>query len=201
MAHGLKPSIGGSSLSFITYSDAFLTTSICFPPGAIYTQPFCITSPSAPSLTLISLISLSLAAKDAVNPAGICCTSTTPASRFLGSIGITCCNDFGPPVEQASATTFLLPLLILVNLDGLTFGGIVSLISFLRLKADIASIEAFFSDGINDDVLPDVSLLPEYPDGFTPVADLVLSTDALELVAILSISCIRFLKSLPLVSK
>ena len=178
---------------------------MCFPPGAIYTQPFSIISPSAPSLTLISLISLSLAARDAVNPAGICCTRTIPASRFLGSIGITCCNDFGPPVEHARATIFLLPLLILRNLDGLTFCGTVSFCSFLFLRAETAAPDACLSVP-EKEVLPITvdplgSLLPKEPVVEGLDIPPVLSNDALVLVATLSILYMRCLKLSPFVSK
>ena len=46
---------------------------------------------------------------DLVNPGGICCTSTTGASSSFGRNGITLCNAFGPPVEQASATSLFFP--------------------------------------------------------------------------------------------
>ena len=47
---------------------------------------------------------------DLVNPAGICWTNTIGASRFFGSFGITLCSAFGPPVEQASATSLFFPV-------------------------------------------------------------------------------------------
>ena len=38
-----------------------------------------------------------------VNPTGICCTKTIGAFISFGRNGMTLCNDFGPPVEHASA--------------------------------------------------------------------------------------------------
>ena len=146
----------------------------------------------------MALISLSLAASDAVNPAGICCTSTTPASRLPGSIGITCCSDLGPPVEQASATSLFFPAFTLVYLLPSTFTAFScgSDVNTGRVALAVVSVllSTLLLNPVNVVLLLSVVLL-------TVLLIEVLLIDDLELVATLSISNILFLNSTLFVSR
>ena len=82
-------------------------------------------TPSSASSTAISEIVFSLSAKALVKPAGICWTITTPQGRFPGSLVITFCKGWGPPVEVPMTTSFSAPLPISVigRAEGLLGGA------------------------------------------------------------------------------
>ena len=141
-----------------------------------------------------------------MNPAGICCTSTTPASRLPGSIGITCCSDLGPPVEQASATSLFFPAFTLVYLLPSTFTAFScgSDVNTGRVALAVVSVllSTLLLNPVNVVLLLSVVLLLEKASVLLTVLLIeVLLIDDLELVATLSISNILFLKSTLFVSR